>query len=139
MLVGVTLLLLVRTKYILNRQIPWRTGIRSTDDQNQKHLFLVSFFSQFNLQIFHLYLSYSQFQISNLLVWGRGIRDIIKKHNLAKLLSTRVLIDSQDMMDGYDWNLKDVEESYFASWSREEMAMIRSDISELHEELEEAA
>lgn len=78
-------------------------------------------------------------QNSALLTWGRGLRTIIGRHSLAKLLSTRALIDAQDMIDGYDWSFSDVEESYFSDWSPEEMAMVRSELQELRQIVKEAA
>jgi MoxR-like ATPase len=63
-----------------------------------------------------------------LLGYCRGVRQIIKRHNLAKLMSTRAMIDAQDMMDQHGWDFADVEESYFADWSPQERAMVRSEL-----------
>lgn len=78
-------------------------------------------------------------QRPKLLAWGRGVRKIISKHSLAKLMSTRALIDAQDLINQHEWTSADIEESYFADWSAEELAMVRSDMDELREQLREVA
>jgi MoxR-like ATPase len=75
---------------------------------------------------------------TRVLRWARAIRAEIKQHNLAKLMSTRAMIDAQDMIVDHEWTLKDCEESYFADWSREEKAMINSKLSEFHSSLRAA-
>jgi MoxR-like ATPase len=61
-----------------------------------------------------------------ILAWGRKIRNAIKMKNLRRVMSTRTMLDAQDMIKGYDWKMEDVEKGYFASWAKEEVAMLRS-------------
>lgn len=75
--------------------------------------------------------------IQNRLVleWGRGIRKIINRHSFAKLMSTRAMVDAQEMIECQDWTLKDCNESYFADWSPEERAIIKNELDQLRDEL----
>jgi cobaltochelatase CobS len=73
-----------------------------------------------------------------LLKFGIFVRTVIQKHNLAKLMSTRAMIDAQDMMLDHDWTLKEVAKSYFSSWSPEEMAMIKYELREFFENVDMA-
>jgi len=57
------------------------------------------------------------------LAWGRTIRAKISSHKLRKLMSTRMMIDASDMIEKCDWSIADIEEGYFADWSREEKAL----------------
>lgn len=72
------------------------------------------------------------------LAWGHMFRDEIANHNLAKLLSTRAMIDAQDMMDDHDWTLKDVQEAFLADWTPEEKMMVRGTVSSFHDNLRAA-
>lgn len=56
--------------------------------------------------------------------WGRQIRSIINAHGMRKIMSTRVLKDATQMVSGQGWKVKDVAQSYFSDWSREEVAVI---------------
>jgi len=60
---------------------------------------------------------------ATVLSWGRKVREEISNHKLRKLMSTRVLIDASDMMKMCDWKISDIEEGYFADWSREEKSV----------------
>lgn len=64
---------------------------------------------------------------TDVLEWGRRIRRLITQHKLARIMSTRTLIDTQDMMDAFDWTIEDIEESYFSDWSPEELAIMNSE------------
>jgi len=58
-----------------------------------------------------------------ILIWGLLIREKIKNHKLKKIMSTRLLIDATDMLN-VGWGIHEIEESYFADWSREEKLVI---------------
>ena len=64
---------------------------------------------------------------------------IIKDKKLPKLLSTRALLDAQDMMRVHGWELGEVARSYFADWSADELAMVRDDLQKLKAELDGGA
>lgn len=66
---------------------------------------------------------------SQVLLWGRTLRQIIDKHRLQKVLSTRVMVDAADMINHQDWALADVNKAFFADWAREEIAMVRDDLA----------
>jgi|GEM_PF-2601604 len=59
-----------------------------------------------------------------ILEWGLKIRLDILNHNLVRVLSTRTMIDAQKMKDQYDWSVEEFEKGYFASWSKEELAIV---------------
>lgn len=60
----------------------------------------------------------------DVLAWGRAIRDAVRRLGLQKIMSTRVMLDATDMKAEYDWTLEQLNESYFADWSRDEMARV---------------
>lgn len=75
-----------------------------------------------------VYLDYSpaveeSLVLPNVLEWGREIRSAIARHKMKKVMSTRVLIDASDMIKNCGWEIKDIEEGYFADWSRDEKAL----------------
>jgi len=55
--------------------------------------------------------------------WGILIREKITRHNLRRILSTRVMIDSVEMREE-GWSLKEISDAYFSDWSREELRMV---------------
>jgi len=65
-----------------------------------------------------------KFVNTDILEWGRDIRDRINRNHLQKIMSTRFLIDATDMNRDQEWNLDQIKSSYFADWSKEEMRMI---------------
>ena len=69
-----------------------------------------------------------------LLDWGKLIRNEISTHSMAKLMSTRALIDAQTLMQDEDspWTLLECEEAYFADWAREEKAMVEPALRHFH-------
>lgn len=56
--------------------------------------------------------------------WGINIRNKIREHGLRRIMSTRVMKDATDMVEGQGWTLEQVEKSYFSDWSREERSII---------------
>lgn len=60
----------------------------------------------------------------DILAWGRAIREKIKRHDLYKIMSTRILLDLTKMKAAYDWGQEDWEESYFADWSNDERRLV---------------
>jgi len=61
---------------------------------------------------------------SELLAWGRKIREVINRHRMRKIMSTRLLIDATKMKKGKKWDLSKIAKSYFSDWSPEEMKII---------------
>lgn len=56
------------------------------------------------------------------LAWGRKVREFINRHQLRRIMSTRVMLDLTKMSDQCEWKQDQWERAYFADWSREEMA-----------------
>lgn len=59
-----------------------------------------------------------------LLIWGRAVRDCIKRHKMRKIMSTRLLLDGTKMMARKQWPISKIENSYFSDWSQEEIKLI---------------
>lgn len=60
---------------------------------------------------------------ADILEWGRSIRNKIDQHRMKKIMSTRVLIEASQMKKEFDWTINDIEQGYFADWSREEKSV----------------
>ena len=58
------------------------------------------------------------------LEWGRRIRAAIESHRMRKIMSTRVMLDATEMKRAQDWDMKKINGTYFADWSKEERLMI---------------
>lgn len=56
--------------------------------------------------------------------WAIGVRGQIEKHGLRRIMSTRIMIDATDMIDGQNWPIGKIASSYFSDWSKEEMAVV---------------
>jgi len=56
---------------------------------------------------------------SEILSWGIVIREIISKHGIRKIMSTRFLRDATKMKE-HGWNKEMILNSYFLDWSEEE-------------------
>lgn len=61
---------------------------------------------------------------SEVLTFGRTIRQKIESHKLKKILSTRFMKDATTMKTGQRWSMSKIQDMYFADWSREELAVI---------------
>jgi len=59
-----------------------------------------------------------------ILEWGLKIRLSILNNNLVRVLSTRTMIDAQKMKNDHGWTVEQFEQGYFASWSKEELAIV---------------
>lgn len=59
----------------------------------------------------------------DILEWGRNVREVIKRHKLRRIMSTRVMIDST-VMALVDWPLNKIKNHYYADWTEAELAMI---------------
>ncbi len=68
----------------------------------------------------------------SVLEWGRKVRAEIKRHNMRKLLSTRVMLDATKMRKS-GWTMSKVLESYFADWSQEELRVIPISVQKAQE------
>lgn len=75
-----------------------------------------------------IHMDYSQ-EVESALVdgevleWGRNVRKCIYDNRLARIMSTRVMLDLTKMKQNCDWKLEDWERSYFADWSSDESAL----------------
>jgi len=58
------------------------------------------------------------------LEWGLRVREIIERHSLRKIMSTRVMKDATKMLQGQDWTIKQISESYLSDWSPEEKRLV---------------
>lgn len=65
-----------------------------------------------------------------LLDWVWGVRTAIKEHRLERVMSTRFIRDSDDMIEGQGWSLEEVQESYFCGWREEEINKVKQHIQE---------
>lgn len=63
---------------------------------------------------------------SDVLAWGRKIREGIAAHNMRRIMSTRTMKDLTTMTDACGWSRTDWEESYFADWTKDEEVRIRA-------------
>lgn len=61
-----------------------------------------------------------------ILQWGREIRNAIMENGMQKIMSTRVLKDATTMKRNQEWSLKQISESYFSGWSREEITVVKN-------------
>ena len=68
----------------------------------------------------------------SVLIWGRKVRAEIEKHNMRKLLSTRVMLDATKMKRS-GWTMSKVIKSYFSDWSKEELRAIDSSVQKAYE------
>jgi len=59
----------------------------------------------------------------SILQWGRKVRSVIREHKLRRIMSTRVMLDATDMMRNQDWDIEQIQETYFGDWSPEEKSM----------------
>lgn len=64
----------------------------------------------------------------DILHWGRKIREAIKKHQLLRIMSTRVMRDFTMMKDAYNWTIKEIEETYFQDWSADEVRRVKAEV-----------
>ena len=60
----------------------------------------------------------------DILEWGRNIRVKIKRHNLSRIMSTRIMLDLTKMKEAYGWDQNDWDQSYFASWTADEKRLV---------------
>jgi MoxR-like ATPase len=60
----------------------------------------------------------------SVLSWGRALRQRIGSAKLRRILSTRALISFSQQVAAYGWGRDAWEESYFADWSRDELAKV---------------
>lgn len=60
------------------------------------------------------------------LAWGRAIREVIYKHQMTRIMSTRVMLDLTKMTRNCQWVQADWERAYFADWSKDELAIWKS-------------
>lgn len=61
---------------------------------------------------------------ADVLSWGRAIRKAIRQHGLRRIMSTRVLLDLTKMKRCCQWGADMWNKTYFADWSRDEMAKV---------------
>lgn len=62
---------------------------------------------------------------SEVLAWGRKVRECINRNKFRRIMSTRVMLDLTKMTQNCDWKLADWERSYFADWSADELSKWR--------------
>lgn len=60
----------------------------------------------------------------DVLTWGRNIRMRIDSLKLRRVMSTRALIGFTQQKQAYGWDREEWERSYFADWTREELAKL---------------
>lgn len=63
---------------------------------------------------------------TEVLAWGRRVRECIYRHQLRRIMSTRVMLDLTKMAEACDWKRDQWERAYFADWSREELEKWRA-------------
>jgi MoxR-like ATPase len=71
-----------------------------------------------------------------ILDWAYAIRSEINNHHLAKLMSTRAMLDADRMMSDFGWSIRQINKSYFSDWSPEEKAMVKMRVSEVIQNIE---
>jgi len=59
---------------------------------------------------------------AEILEWGLAIRSQINALKLRRVMSTRVMRDFTEQKTAHGWAIKEFEESYFADWTRDELA-----------------
>lgn len=78
-----------------------------------------------------MHMDYSD-EVENALVdpavleWGRKVRACINKERLRRIMSTRVMLDLTKMKESSGWGVDEWERSFFADWSKEEVAKWRA-------------
>jgi len=78
-----------------------------------------------------VYMDYSD-EVENALVnsdvraWGLRVRACIKRHQLRRIMSTRVMLDLTRMTHSFSWGTEQWERAYFADWSHEELSKWRT-------------
>lgn len=61
---------------------------------------------------------------AQVLSWGCAIRSAISQYKLRRVMSTRVMLDFTKQKQALGFGISDFEESYFADWTRDELAKI---------------
>jgi hypothetical protein len=61
---------------------------------------------------------------TDVLEWGREIRNKIRQHGLFRIMSTRIMLDFTKLKAEADWGKQDWEESYFADWTADERRLV---------------
>lgn len=61
---------------------------------------------------------------AEVLAWGLEIRGQISQLKLRRVMSTRAMIDFTEQKQAYGWGRKEWEQSYFADWTRDELAKV---------------
>lgn len=56
--------------------------------------------------------------------WAWKVRAKIRKHNLRRVMSTRVIEQLGKMQRAYNWGGKECEEAYFAGWSEADRRLV---------------
>jgi len=62
----------------------------------------------------------------DVLLWAKEIRLIIKRNKLERIMSTRAMIEFSRQAEAYQWNAKEWEESYFSTWTPEELDKVKA-------------
>ena len=62
----------------------------------------------------------------DVLLWGKEIRLIIKRNKLERIMSTRAMLEFSRQTDAYKWDAKEWEESYFSTWTPEELDKVKA-------------
>lgn len=55
-----------------------------------------------------------------ILIWGLKIRQVINRHKMKRLMSTRALLDFTKLKVEQDFTIDEINEDYFLDWSPEE-------------------
>lgn len=63
---------------------------------------------------------------SDVLEWGRKVRDCISRNKFRRIMSTRVMLDLTKMTQNCGWKTADWERAYFADWSSDELVKWRT-------------
>ena len=53
-------------------------------------------------------------------------RKQIQKNRIERIVSTRFLIDANDMMQAAEWTIEDCESQFFAGWNQDEIRRVRT-------------
>lgn len=62
----------------------------------------------------------------DVLAWGLSVRKQIDDHGLRRIMSSRALIDFSDLAAQKGWKRKEWERAYFADWSADDRALIKT-------------